>query len=334
MTAQTVVGLEIAQSHVRAVEVAPGATPRVVAWGEVPLPEGVAEDSEVIDAAALTLALDQLWVRSRISHKKVVLGLTSRRILVREYATPLTSRTAIMQSLPFEVQDVLPVPVDQAVLDFYAIDHVDSLVRGLVVAAIAEPIDELLRVLERSRIVAASVDLTAFALARIAPAVAAPGETVALLHIGEHTTTVTIVQDGVPRFVRTLPAEIPASAPVVIENEWIGAAVDDGATRAELRAGRTAVLAPADETPDLVQRVRSTLQFYAARSGAAPVERVLVSGAGSLHPGVLPALAAALDQSIDRVPIDRLAVFPGEPPEPRRAADFVSTIGLTIGGER
>ncbi|WP_458933172.1 hypothetical protein, partial [Enterococcus faecium] len=80
---------------------------------------------------------------------------------------------------------------------FYAIDHVDSLVRGLVVAAIAEPIDELLRVLERSRIVAASVDLTAFALARIAPAVAAPGETVALLHIGEHTTTVTIVQDGV-----------------------------------------------------------------------------------------------------------------------------------------
>ncbi|WP_219805758.1 A24 family peptidase, partial [Ralstonia pickettii] len=99
---------------------------------------------------------------------------------------------------------------------------------------------------------------------------------VALLHIGEHTTTVTIVQDGVPRFVRTLPAEIPASAPVVIENEWIGAAVDDGATRAELRAGRTAVLAPADETPDLVQRVRSTLQFYAARSGAAPVGRLQV----------------------------------------------------------
>ncbi len=117
--AKTTVGLEITEEGVRAAEVTAGRAPSLVAYGAVPLPPGAAKDSEVFDADAVVLALRQLWSRAGFKGQKVVLGIGSRRILVREYTTNAMRPDLLKQALPFQVQDLLPVPADQAVLDFF-----------------------------------------------------------------------------------------------------------------------------------------------------------------------------------------------------------------------
>jgi type IV pilus assembly protein PilM len=140
----------------------------------------------------------------------VVLGVGNRRILVREHTTKLTNPVHIRQSLPFEVQDRLPVPVDQAVLDFVPTAHDADGVHGLLVAAVSEHMEELVGALERAKLRATSVDLVAFGQVRALAGLAPAGRTALYVGIGEHTTHIVIATDGVPKFVRVVPIDIVA----------------------------------------------------------------------------------------------------------------------------
>jgi type IV pilus assembly protein PilM len=215
--AKTQVALEITETSVRAVELTIGRAPVLVAAGEVALPEGAAKDSEILDRDAVAVALQRLWADARISSREVVLGVGNRRILVREHSTLLTNPAHIRQSLPFEVQDRLPVPVDQAVLDFVPTRQDEGGVHGLLVAAVAEHMEELVGALDHAKLRATSIDLVAFGYSRALATLTPPGQTGLFLAIGEHTTHIVIATDGIPRFVRVVPLDIvaPAEDPVL-----------------------------------------------------------------------------------------------------------------------
>ncbi|MET0295792.1 MAG: pilus assembly protein PilM, partial [Microbacterium sp.] len=210
--ARTIVGLEITEEGVRAAEVTTGRTPTLVASGSVALPPGTAKDSEVFDADALAIALRQLWSRAGIRGRRVVLGLGSRRILVREYTTPAMRPELLRQALPFQVHDLLPVPPDQAVLDFYATSQSGDQVSGLLVAAVSETVEGLISAVAKAKLSVDVVDLAPFGLARAVARVAAPDETVAAFHLGDHTSYVVVLEGGIPRFVRIIPVDIVTSA--------------------------------------------------------------------------------------------------------------------------
>lgn len=347
--ARTTVGLEITEEGVRAAEVTTGRTPTLVAAGSVPLPPGTAKDSEVFDPDALAIALRQLWSRSGIRSRNVVLGLGSRRILVREYTTTAMRPDLLRQALPFQVQDLLPVPPDQAVLDFYAASQVGDQVSGLLVAAVAETVEGLISAVAKAKLSVDVVDLAPFGLARAVARVADPGETVAAFHLGDHTSYVVVLQGGIPRFVRIIPVDIVTSAVRAREmaalSDSEGAEVDEpvletvpaaGAPMRRLRTGprvarQTGMTEPA--IADLVTRLRSTLTFYADRTGERPVTRVLLAGAGAAAPGVGEALAASLP-----IPVQSLSaaqVIGGKAvPEGESGLDLLSTIGLALGEAR
>ena len=58
---RTVIGLEITEEYVRAIEVRTGRTPTVLESGSVALPPDAARDSEILDPDAVALAVRQLW---------------------------------------------------------------------------------------------------------------------------------------------------------------------------------------------------------------------------------------------------------------------------------
>lgn len=342
--AKTLIGLEITEESVRAVEVTAGRAPSLVAAGEVPLPEGAARDSEVLDQDAVALALRQLWVNSGIKGRHVTLGVGSRRILVREYTTQALAPHLLKQALPYQVQDLLPVPVSQAVLDFYPTGQIGDQVSGLLVAAVAENIEQMIATLSKAKLTVDRVDLVPFGLARIAKNLAAPGEAVAMMHLGDHTSFVTVVRDGIPLFVRIIPVDIETAAarrhqmtmaePVDIEAdalEHVGASgiIPRGTgTRASMRSG-AAPVAPA--VSDLVSRLRSTVSFFQTREGATPITRVFVSGAGYGVPGVGDALARSFDLPVEQLRLENIVTFRKGPLPDDLARNAVATAGVLLG---
>lgn len=332
--AKTVIGLEVTEEAVRAAEVSLGRKPQLVAYGEVPLPPEAARDSEVLDAGAVAVALRQLWTGARFKNKEAVLGVASRRILVREYTTQAMRPDLLRDALPYQVQDLLPVPASQAVLDFYPLAEHDGQVSGLLVAAISETIEQIISTLSRVKVRARAVDLTTFGLARATAPLASADETVAAVHIGDHTTQVVVARGGIPQFVRILPIDVPTTAtrrnqPAEELEPVLEYANSAGVrTRGSLRAGATPGVS------DLAARLRSTLAFFAGRPGAQPLTQVFVSGAGAAAEGMLPALGAAIDTPLRVVTASDVIGVAGAQPAGEFGLNLVATVGIALGEVR
>ncbi|QIG40934.1 pilus assembly protein PilM [Microbacterium sp. 4R-513] len=342
--ASTVVGLEITEESVRAVEIRRGKTPVLVAAGEIALPEEAARDSEVIDRDVVAMALRQLWSTFAFKGREVTLGVGSRRILVREYTTQAMAPEMLRQALPYQVQDLLPVPANQAVLDFYPVSQIGDQVSGLLVAAVAETIEQLIATTDRAKLKTRAVDLVPFGLARVAKRIAVAGDTIAMIHVGDHTSHVVIATDGVPHFVRILPADV-ATAAVRRRDEALNSLVDVPVeefaletvppmpasvtrTRAALRTGG----AGDPSVADLVSRIRSTVSFFTNRPGAPRISAVAVSGAGFLAHGVSESLTRAFDVPVRGIHVaDVVKISSGLALPEELAFNAVSTLGILLG---
>ena len=295
--AKTIVGLEITEESVRAVEVTAGSKPVLIASGEVALPWGAARDSEVLDQDAVALALRQLWSRGGFRSRRVVLGIGSRRVLVREFATQTVRPDLLAHSLPVEVQHLLPVPASQAVLDFLPIAEAEGMTSGLLVAAVSQTVSTLLATLRKARLRAEAVDFAPFGLARAAGTLAHTGETLAMVHIGDHTSYVVIVRDGVPLFVRILPIDIPTTASIARADDHaiaLGEDVVEQIAHHRVDAGEDAEWA-SDST------VRDVYAALAARVGDVTSLGRVRLGAGADGPGsplAAPIPVAAVDLAV------------------------------------
>ena len=140
-----VIGLDIGTTHVRAAEIEFGSDgpqgkgqPELVRYGQVVLPHGAVRDSEVAEAQTVASALRQLWAEAKFSRKDVVIGVGNQRVLVRDLDLPSMPLPQLRAALPFQVQDMIPVAVEDALLDYYpttsTVGPNGPLVRGLLVA--------------------------------------------------------------------------------------------------------------------------------------------------------------------------------------------------------
>jgi len=295
--ADTVVGLMIVEECVRAVEVRRPASknPVLVRYGEVALPPGAAGDSEVIDSDAVALALRQLWAESKLSTKRVVLGLGNRRILVRDHSVPLLPLDQIRKALPFQVQDMLPVPVDEAILDFYPLAQEGETARGLLVVAVSDMVAGLIDTVHKAKLTVDRVDLAPFGLVRAAARHVDPEKTVLVAHVGAHTSYLVVMRGGAPLLARIVPGGVPVQQ------------LESGRHRAEIEhlmtVGAAAPAAAAEDTvaatppaaegrliAEFAMRVRSTAEFFVGRNPGSSLDELYVCGEGACHEDVLPAV--------------------------------------------
>ncbi|WP_298861588.1 type IV pilus biogenesis protein PilM [Microbacterium sp.] len=359
--AKSHVGVEITEESVRAVEVTLDRNPHVLAYGEVPLLPDSARDSEVVDQGAVAVAIRQLWSSAGIKAKSATLGVASRRVLVREYSAPAMAPDMLRQALPYQVQDLLPVPVSQAVLDYYPTSQEGDRLNGLLVAAVSETVEGMIAAFDRAKVRIVNVDLASFGLARAAARLVPQG-TVAVVHIGDHTTQIVILQDGVPEFVRITPVDLDTTAvlrrkALVVESGEAPAAPHEPAAAAVLdpaRAAASALNAQSDAAAsaatsrraqlrgdlgrrpvtELVGRISTTLRFYLNRPNAASVQQVLLCGAGSAVRGITSGLAEDISVPIRQIGLGDVADLRGAEPAGESALNMVSTLGLALGGAR
>src|SRR2546423_2671084 len=112
------IGLDIGSSAVRAAEVSlDGNRPTVHRFGQVALPAGAVVDGEVADVGQVADAIKRLWALAGFKSRSVVVGLSSQRVIVRQADLPQMSRDDLASALAFEAQELIPIPIEDALLD-------------------------------------------------------------------------------------------------------------------------------------------------------------------------------------------------------------------------
>lgn len=306
MAGRTAIGLDIGTSGVRAAELSIGKSGLTLEkFGQVALADGVVRDGEVIDVESVSAAIRQLWAHTHFTSKKVVIGVSNSRVIVRQVDLPWLPADELRSALPFQVQDFIPIPVDQAVLDFLTLEEITSesgerTMRGLLVAASREMVMNAVTAVQAAGLTPTMVDLTSFAvlrsLARPTP-FASADEVEAVVDVGARVTNIVVHAGGVPRFVRILlmggediteaVAErvgVPhAQAEAIKQQHGLeSGGVEDSVARVLEVSGNA-----------FVDEVRGSLDYYTASSGSAPIARVVLSGGGGRLPGLVDRLAEA-----------------------------------------
>ena len=67
--------------------------------------------------------LRELWTRGGFKSRKVWMGVGNQRVVVREITLPAMPEKELRQSLGFQVQEFIPMPVEEAVLDYHVIEE-------------------------------------------------------------------------------------------------------------------------------------------------------------------------------------------------------------------
>src|SRR5213593_342210 len=168
---QVRIGVDIGSTGVRAAELSMRTVPpQLVRVAQVAVPEGAVVSGEVRDPQAVADALRELWHRGRFRAKEVVLGVANQRVVVREVSLPWVSDNELRESLPFQVQEFVPIPVEEAVLDFHVLEEFGRegrrMVRILLVAAQKTMIQQIVTAAEMAKLSPVGLDLVPFAIVR------------------------------------------------------------------------------------------------------------------------------------------------------------------------
>lgn len=328
------IGLDIGSSSITAVQIAPSRRgPAVLERvGRVPVPPGAMRDGEIVSPDIVGAALRELWATAGLRGRRVALGVSNQQVVVRQVDLPSLPDKELRQSLPFQVDEAIPIPVDQAILDFHVIetfanDEGERFSRILLVAALRDMVDNLVAAAAAAGLEPVLVDLDAFAMLRsLAPESSRglldePGGEL-LVDVGSVVTNLLVHAGGVPRFVRILLLGGESITQDLVTT------LDLSREDAERRKAEVGILDPvtllsagqdarliAERGGRLIEEIRGSLDYYAAQMDAAPVRRVVLTGGGSRIPGLAERLSDALG----------VLVEPGRPLQELR----IGAVGLT-----
>jgi type IV pilus assembly protein PilM len=362
--ARRLIGLDIGTNAVTIAEVTAGTPPRLDMFAQVALPRDAMREGEVADVAAVTDAVARL--RSEVGLKKVPvrIGIASPRVVVRQVEMPVMTRDELMSALQFQAGDLIPIPVEDAVLDFAILGTTQPTGEGsgeptmqvLLVAAYEAAITKLVSAIEAGGLEVGAVDLIPLALtralARPIPAMATVGADGApaatsgigaegIVSFGGGVTAITVHENGVPQFVRVLGSGgreltdaiatdlgVPPETAEALKRALANPQPDEMVTRA-----RTAVDRPLSV---LLDDVRSSIDYYRNQSGSAQLRRVVVTGGSAQLPGLPERLSALVGVPVepaymhDLLRIGDIGFAPDE--LPRLEPYLPAPVGLALGG--
>ncbi len=333
------IGIDIDRGSIKAVQISGsgggGYTLQHVGYHR--LPPGAIIEGEVADHDLLAAEIKEFWDSHSFKGKSVTLGVSNQKVVVRLLDFPHMEPDDLQGAINFEAQDHIPMPLDEAVLDYVVLgprEERSDLDRVLVVAAQREMVLRFTSAVRSSGLRPAGVDVKALSLTRSTlpdPFFAEEGA-VLLLDVGAEITNLVVADRGNPLLTRFVPVGLGDFVATVADladlpedeaerqalnsrvrlgqeqdeaNEIVVQPEGDGFDPALVYDVRRGLESAAQALADEVQR---SIEHHRSQELAREVSQVLVSGEGALIPGLDVYLGELLNVPTGRGnPVEKLS---------------------------
>jgi type IV pilus assembly protein PilM len=310
-----VIGMDVDRGALKAVQLSrSGGNYTLRHVGYHRLPPGAIIEGEVVDRDVLAAEIKEFWSSHSFKGKSVVLGVANQRVIVRLLNFPRMEEQDLRSAIGFEAQDHIPMPLEEAVLDYVVLgpqDEGSDLDRILVVAAHRGMIEGYTSAVRAGGLRPAGMDVKALSLTRstLPDAFFEEGATL-LLDVGTELSNLVVVQEGSPTLTRFIPMGLDdlvravSEAADLPEDEAEKQALDP---RARLGYGQEDVgEGDAENTQEddfdpaliydvrrgleeavqtLAEDVQRSIEYHHSQPESKEVSEVLVSGEGGLVAG-------------------------------------------------
>ena len=275
-----IVGLKIGASSLAAARVAQNGSAELLQVARGALPRGVVAGGEVRDVPALAAALKEFFEKHKLPRRSVRIGVANNRIGVRTIElSGIADPKQLANAIRFRAQEALPIPLDEAVLDFQVLsESVDGegvpVKRVLLVVAYRDLIDTYVGACRQAGLRLAGIDLEAFALLRALtppapPAGDAEPSALVAVAIGSERSTLAVSDGFTCDFTRVL--------------DWGGSSLTGALARGldieadEAESLKKHLTLDGAETPEGLTAEQATEAREALRTGLQSFARELVS---------------------------------------------------------
>ncbi len=315
------VGMDIDRGAIKAVQVSSGGGDYTLQHvGYRRLPPGTITEGEVADHDLLASEIGEFWSTHGFKGKTAVLGLSNQKVVVRLLDFPRMDPEDLDSAIGFEAQDHIPMPIDEAVLDYVVLgpqEEGSDLDRILIVAAQKDMVSRFTSAARTAGIRPVGVDVKALSLMRstLPETLFDEGATL-LLDVGTEITNLVVSQGGSPTLTRFIIGGSNQFSQTIAE---VAGIEEEDAERhlmnpklrigdypedenLELEAGEAEDeeseddLDPAlmfdirrgleDSVQVMAEDVQRSVEYHYSQPGAQEVSQVFVSGEGALVEGL------------------------------------------------
>ncbi|HVA32151.1 MAG TPA: type IV pilus assembly protein PilM [Gaiellaceae bacterium] len=347
--AKKLVGLKIGASQLAAARISNNGSAELQQIAREPLAAGIVVGGELRDPGALGDALKVFFTKNKLPRKGVRLGIASNRIGVRIFdIVGVEQDRQLANAVQFRAQETLPIPLDEAVLDYQVLgESVDAegqtVKRVLLVVAYRELVDRYVSACRQAGITLAGIDLEAFAMLRALAAPTDRGDAACVaVAIGHDRSTFAVSDGRVCEFTRVLEwggsslnvalARVFDSTPSEVEAIKRSLSLDGGEPPPGLTEAQAAQALDAvrRQVQSFARELVSSLQFYQNQPGSRGIGEILLTGGTAGLAGLAPELERLIGVHV-RVgdPLVRLKV-PKRLDNPEQLGSYAVAIGLAI----
>jgi len=219
--------------------------------------------------------LEKIFPGGSKDGENVIVSLPSHRMMVHRVTLPFRERKKNQQVIKFEVEGLLPFPVDQVIVDFYQSKETANGNQAMAFAARKEDLQEHFSLMEEAGLDPESLVPEAMALFWLLPNLGNEVSSGALLDVGHEKTTMLVWHRATLTLVRSIPVagsamQLPAGQK--LKN-----------TTPEAPGAEETILPALNRLADEVQR---TLMAYESHPDGRPVEKIYITGGSTALPGL------------------------------------------------
>ncbi|SJZ86109.1 type IV pilus assembly protein PilM [Selenihalanaerobacter shriftii] len=173
-----------------------------VAIGKTPInsvSEGKIKDVEILGDKINSLLEDNNFASNR-----VVTAISGEEVLIRMVEVPEMPENELAEAVKWEAREQLPIPVDEAILDYEIINHKkEGGYKLMMVATKQDVINRYLKLFQVLDLEIVAIEIEPIAIVRSLKS-SYPNKTMALIDMGTQTTDILVFKDGQLLFTRNI----------------------------------------------------------------------------------------------------------------------------------
>ncbi|HTM88026.1 MAG TPA: type IV pilus assembly protein PilM [Terriglobales bacterium] len=338
---QSIVGLDVGSSSIKAVELKRGRKGIEVAHvGLEALPADIVVDSMIVDSGTVSSAISKLFTENEIKSRAVATSVSGHSVIVKKIPLPMMSDQELAETIQKEAAQAIPFDIADVSIDYQILseDPSSPTMDVLLVAVKKDKILNYTNVLSMAGKSPAIVDIDAFALQNCyeynyEPA---PNSTVALLNLGASVMNINIVKGAVPLFTRdvsvgghqytdSLQKELDLSfddAEALKLGQKVGTVSEDA---------KLPILQQVTEI--IVLEIQKTFDFFRATAAGEHIEKIFLAGGSCKVPGLIESLRQEFSLPVEELnPFQKVLppVGPGLELVEQNAGQLAVAVGLAL----
>lgn len=309
-------GLDISGTSVKVVELKHGPSkPQLIAYGGMLLPAGAMQSDSSVDMQNVANAVKQTVKKAKIQSNQVVCALPGSAVFTSIITMPQMPKNELADSIKWQAKQYVPSPLEEVILDWHVVGEATAKpkpgqaaqpaeqkeIEVMLIAAPIALVKKFVTIINDAGLKPLALEIEPLALTRAA--VGVRDEPVILLDMGQASSEITIVENGVIRLNRNTTAGGGALTRAISQSLGIDAnraeqfKRDFGLREDKLEGQIPKAVAPVLDS--LGSEVKRSLEFYRDQPNTrGDINQMVVVGGTARMPEFLPWLSSTFSLEV------------------------------------